>query len=58
MYASDLAKERIKHEVREADDNIFKKGFVVDVIVVSRNNRPVAYKIVQVYEVIDLPDEE
>ncbi len=58
MYASDLAKERIKHEVREADDNIFKKGFVVDVIVVSRNNRPVAYKITEVYEVIDLPDEE
>ncbi len=44
--------------MRVADDNIFKKGFVVDVIVVSRNNRPVAYKIVQVYEVIDLPDEE
>ncbi|WP_170404347.1 hypothetical protein [Ruegeria arenilitoris] len=58
MYASDLAKERIKHEVREADDNIFKKGFVVDVIVVSRNKRPVAYKITEVYEVIDLPDEE
>lgn len=57
MYASDLAKERVKHEVREADDNIFKKGFVVDVLVVSRNEKPVAYKILEVHEVIDLPDD-
>jgi hypothetical protein len=58
MYASDLAKERIKHEVREEDDNIFKKGFVVDVLVVSRNEKPVAYKILEVHDVIDLPDDE
>ena len=26
MYASDLAEERIKHEIRESDENIYKKG--------------------------------
>jgi hypothetical protein len=31
IYASDLAEQRIKHEVREADDNVYKKGFIVDV---------------------------
>ena len=31
MYASEMAEEWIKHEIREAEDNIYKKGFVVDV---------------------------
>jgi hypothetical protein len=26
IYASDLAEQRIKHEVREADDNVYKKA--------------------------------
>ena len=25
VYASDLAEQRIKHEIREADENVFKK---------------------------------
>jgi len=58
MYASDLAEQRIKHEIREADDNIFKKGFSVDVSVLFRNSRPVVYRILNVHEVIDLPEEE
>ncbi|CUH84704.1 hypothetical protein [Thalassovita mediterranea] len=57
MYASDLAKERVKHEVREADENVYKKGFVVDVMIVSKNEKAVAYKILEVHEVIDLPDD-
>ena len=31
MYASELAEQRLKHEIREAEDNVYKKGFVVDV---------------------------
>lgn len=58
MYASDLAEQRLKHEIRDADDNIYKKGFVVDVLVVRRAERPIVYKIVQVHEVIDLPDDD
>ncbi len=57
MYASDLAEQRVKHEIREADDNIFKKGFSVDVSVLYRNSRPVVYRILNVHEVVDLPDE-
>jgi len=58
IYASELSEQRIKHEVREADDNIFKKGFVVDVLVLTKGERSVAYKVTHVHNVIDLPDEE
>jgi hypothetical protein len=56
IYASDLAEQRIKHEIREADDNVFKKGFVVDVNVELRNERPVAYRVTNCHQVIDLPE--
>jgi hypothetical protein len=58
IYASGLAEERIKHETRETDENIFKKGFVVDVMVLKKGERPVAYKVLNVHSVIDLPDED
>ncbi|RWQ41860.1 MAG: hypothetical protein EOS21_11880 [Mesorhizobium sp.] len=56
MYGSELAEERIKHEIREADENVFKKGFVVDVLVKLRNGEPVAYSVTNVHDVVDLPD--
>jgi hypothetical protein len=56
IYASDLAEQRIKHEIREADDNVYKKGFVVDVNVELRNGKPVAYRVTNCHQVIDLPD--
>ena len=56
IYASELSEQRIKHEIRDADDNIFKKGFVVDAKVLRRGERPLAYKVTEVHSVIDLPD--
>lgn len=58
IYASDMAEERIKHEIREAEDNVFKKGFVVDVDVVTRRNKTVGYSVLAFHQVIDLPDDE
>ncbi|MEL7150156.1 MAG: hypothetical protein AAGK71_05450 [Pseudomonadota bacterium] len=55
-YGSELAEERVKHEIRESDENIYKKGFNVDVKVQSRAGKPVAYSILHVHEVIELPD--
>ena len=55
-YGSELAEERIKHEIRESDDNIFKKGFNVDVRVQTSGGRPVAYSIMEVHGVIELPE--
>lgn len=57
IYASDLAEQRIKHEINEADENIFKKGFDVDVNVQTMGGRPVAYRVTNLHQVIDLPDE-
>lgn len=56
IYASDLAEQRSKHEIREADENVFKRGFVVDVNVELRNSKPVAYRVTHCHQVIDLPD--
>jgi hypothetical protein len=58
IYASDLAEQRIKHEIRVADENVFKKGFVVDVNVENRNGNPVAYRVTNVHQIIDLPDND
>ena len=57
IYASEMAEDRIKHEIREADENVFKKGFVVDVNVRLSGGRPIAYAIIDVHQVIDLPDD-
>ena len=56
IYGSDLAEQRIKHEIREADENVYKKGFVVDVNIRSSAGKPVAYAVTNLHQVIDLPD--
>ena len=55
IYASNLSEERIKHEIRETEDNIYHKGFVVDVNVQTKGGRPIAYVVTHVHQVIDLP---
>ncbi|MCI0429909.1 MAG: hypothetical protein L0210_05130 [Rhodospirillales bacterium] len=56
IYASNLAEERIKHEIREAEDNSFKKGFIVDVNIDLKDGKPAAYRVTNFHNVIDLPD--
>jgi ribosomal protein S17 len=58
LYGSELAQQEIKHEIREADENFFKKGFSVDVNVATRNGRPVAYSVTNLHQIVDLPEEE
>ena len=54
IYASKLSEERIKHEIRDTEDNIYHKGFVVDVNVQTKGGKPIAYAITHVHQVIDL----
>ncbi|WP_236776100.1 hypothetical protein [Agrobacterium tumefaciens] len=56
MYGSEVAEGTIKREIRDADENVYKKGFVVDVLVKMKNGKAVAYSVVTVHDVIDLPD--
>lgn len=58
VYASELAEQRVRHEIADADENVYKKGFDVDVNVEIRSGRPVAFRVTQVHAVFDLPDEE
>lgn len=54
-YASDLAEKAIKHHIREAEDNIYHKGFDVDVIAELRNGKPITYRVTHLHGVFDLP---
>lgn len=58
VYASELARERIKSEMLSGDRNIYKLGFFVDVNVSTRAGKPVAYRIKAVREVIELPEDD
>lgn len=57
VYASDLAEQRVRHEIADADENVYKKGFDVDVNVELRNGRPIAFRLVSLHSVIDLPED-
>jgi hypothetical protein len=56
VYGSELAEERIKHEICDADENVYKKRFVVDANVKSLGGRPVAYAVTNLHQVVELPD--
>ena len=60
IYATDSAKNRIHHEKIEDPKNLYKKLFDVDLYVerLCADNRPVAYRVVTVHDVIDMPDDE
>jgi hypothetical protein len=57
IYETELAKERIYYEKKEDEHNIFHKGFYVDCYVERVNGKPVAYRIFDVHEIIDLPED-
>lgn len=56
FYASDLARERIQHEMKEGDGNIFHLLFDVDVNVEMSNGKPVAFRIMAVHDITDIPE--
>jgi len=58
VYDSDLAEQRIKHELTDGERNIYKLGFYVTARVERLNGRPVAYRISEVHDIIELPDDD
>ncbi len=58
VYASAGAEQIIKTEIRDAPDNVYKKGFVVDANVRKSGTRVVAYAVTHVHQVVDLPDDD
>ena len=57
IYSSELAEQRVRHEIRDENDNIFKKGFVVDVMLQTRGEKLIAYKVTDVHDVIDIDED-
>lgn len=54
LYASDLAEQRMKHELLEAQGNVFRLLFDVDVNVeLSATGKPLAYRITAVHAVVE-----
>lgn len=53
VYASGLAEQQIKHEIKDAEENVYKKGFMVDVAIIRKRNKIVAYKVINLHQVID-----
>ncbi len=54
VYASPMAEQEIKQEIRDAQDNIYRKAFEVGVNVEMRNGKPIAYRLTDVHDVLDL----
>lgn len=46
--------DELRNKILRSDDNPMKKGYVVDVIVLTASGKPVAYKILNLHDVIDL----
>ncbi|MFK5977834.1 MAG: hypothetical protein QM488_02980 [Rhizobiaceae bacterium] len=56
IYESEMAEREIKQHFQS--ENVFQHGFVVDVNVEKRNGRMLAYKIIGLHQIIDLPDDD
>lgn len=44
----------LRDEILRSDDNPMKKGYIVDVVVLTASGKPAAYKILNLHDVIDL----
>jgi hypothetical protein len=58
IYETERAKERIKHETSADERNLYRKGFLVDCFVEKQKGKRVAYRVTDVHDVIDLPDDD
>lgn len=56
LYASDMARERIQHEMKDGEANVFHLLFDVDVNVEMSGGKPIAYRIMAVHDITDAPD--
>lgn len=54
MFSSELAEQEIREQIREADENVYKRGFVVDVMVQMVGDAIAAYAVTNFHNVIDL----
>tara|TARA_R100000365_G_C2743776_1_gene72522 strand:+ start:175 stop:978 length:804 start_codon:yes stop_codon:yes gene_type:complete len=56
IYASEMAEQSIKSLFQS--ENVFKQGFIVDANVERKNGKPVAYRVTNLHQTIDLLGED
>lgn len=54
MYASEIAEQEIREHIREADENAYKRGFVVDIAMQKSGDSISAYAVTALHSVIDI----
>ncbi|MGI9364515.1 MAG: hypothetical protein ACR2O8_04980 [Rhizobiaceae bacterium] len=54
VYASEMAEQEIREHIREADENVYKRGFVVDVVEELNGDKVIAYGVTAFHSVIDI----
>lgn len=56
IYASEMVENEMREIIREADENVYKKGFVVDVMEQMEGDKVVAYAVTSLHSVIEFDD--
>lgn len=54
MYASEMVEQEMRAQIREADENVYKRGFVVDVVAQKSGDKIVAYSVTAFHSVIEI----
>jgi len=57
MFLSEMVEQEIRAVIREADENVYKRGFVVDLVCQLSGEKIVAYAVRNLHSVIELDDE-
>jgi hypothetical protein len=56
MFLSEMVEQEIRSAIRDADENVYKKGFVVDLVCQISGEKITAYAVRALHSVIDLAD--
>lgn len=54
MYGSEIAENQIREHIREADENVYKRGFVVDIFEQKQGDRFIAYSVTNFHNIIEI----
>jgi ribosomal protein S17 len=57
MFLSEMVEHEIRAAIRDADENVYKRGFVVDVVCQVSGDKVLAYAVKALHSVIELDDE-
>jgi hypothetical protein len=57
MFLSEMVEQEIRAVIREADENVYKRGFVVDIVCQVGGDKIVAYAVRTLHSVIELDDD-